>query len=95
VLRFEIRGGIGEVNVLFAALRSVGKHVAHGEESYSAADANLNTLERNRQVIFLSHFDVKTSMTYTHVLGLGVSGVRRPFDVPGCPEDDSPSRQYG
>lgn len=38
------------MNVLVAALRNFGYHVAHGEENYSVADATLNTLERNRQV---------------------------------------------
>jgi integron integrase len=37
----------------------------------------------------LGHRDVKTTMIYTHVLGLGASGVRSPLDVLG--EEDGPS----
>jgi len=39
----------------------------------------------------MGHSDVKTTMIYTHVLGLGASGVRSPLDALGCPGDDSPS----
>jgi integron integrase len=39
----------------------------------------------------MGHSDVKTTMIYTHVLGLGASGVRSPLDALGVPEDDSPS----
>lgn len=39
----------------------------------------------------MGHADVKTTMIYTHVLGLGASGVRSPLDVLGDLEDDSPS----
>ena len=39
----------------------------------------------------LGHADVKTTMIYTHVLGLGASGVRSPLDVLTPAEDDSPS----
>ncbi len=42
----------------------------------------------------LGHADVKTTMIYTHVLGLGASGVRSPLDaLEGArnPEEDSPS----
>jgi integron integrase len=40
----------------------------------------------------MGHADVKTTMIYTHVLGLGASGVRSPLDVLGMAEADSPSR---
>ena len=40
----------------------------------------------------LGHADVKTTMIYTHVLGLGASGVRSPLDVLGGGEDDYASR---
>ena len=39
----------------------------------------------------LGHADVKTTMIYTHVLGLGASGVRSPLDALGAVEDDSAS----
>ena len=39
----------------------------------------------------LGHADVKTTMIYTHVLGLGASGVRSPLDALGLAGDDSPS----
>jgi len=41
----------------------------------------------------LGHHGMKTTMIYTHVLGLGASGVRSPLDALGGygPEDDSPS----
>ena len=42
----------------------------------------------------LGHADVKTTMIYTHVLGMGASGVRSPLDVlggVGPEEEDSPS----
>ncbi len=44
----------------------------------------------------LGHADVKTTMLYTHVLGLGASGVRSPLDVlggTGSEEEDSPSER--
>src|SRR5882672_9072523 len=34
----------------------------------------------------MGHADVKTTMIYTHVLGLGASGVRSPLDALGAPE---------
>src|SRR5438105_7340863 len=43
----------------------------------------------------MGHADVKTTMIYTHVLGLGASGVRSPLDALGGSEDDSPSRTDG
>jgi len=43
----------------------------------------------------MGHSDVKTTMIYTHVLGLGASGVRSPLDALGCPGDDSPSQPSG
>ena len=43
----------------------------------------------------LGHADVKTTMIYTHVLGLGASGVRSPLDALGAAEDVSPSRGEG
>ena len=39
----------------------------------------------------MGHADVKTTMIYTHVLGLGASGVRSPLDTLGAPEAVSPS----
>src|SRR2546428_2287776 len=39
----------------------------------------------------MGHADVKTTMIYTHVLGLGASGVRSPLDALGAPEAVSPS----
>jgi site-specific recombinase XerD len=41
------------------------------------------------------HADGKTTMIYTHVLGLGASVVRSPLDAPMASEDDSPSRAEG
>ena len=35
----------------------------------------------------MGHADVKTTMIYTHVLGLGASGVRSPLDALGARED--------
>ncbi len=35
----------------------------------------------------MGHADVKTTMIYTHVLGLGASGVRSPLDALGAAED--------
>jgi integrase len=43
----------------------------------------------------MGHSDVKTTMIYTHVLGIGASGVRSPLDALGFPEDDSPSPRDG
>jgi integrase len=43
----------------------------------------------------MGHSDVKTTMIYTHVLGLGASGVRSPLDALGCSEDASPSHPDG
>jgi integron integrase len=43
----------------------------------------------------LGHADVKTTMIYTHVLGMGASGVRSPLDALGVAEDISPSRGDG
>jgi integron integrase len=43
----------------------------------------------------LGHTDVKTTMIYTHVLGLGASGVRSPRDVLGPAEEDSASSDDG
>jgi len=34
------------------------------------------------------HSDVKTTVVYTHVLGLGASGVRRPLDALDSPKED-------
>ncbi len=42
----------------------------------------------------MGHVDVKTTMIYTHVLGLGASGVRSPLDALGG-EAFSPSRGDG
>jgi hypothetical protein len=39
----------------------------------------------------MGHADVKTTMIYTHVLGLGASGVRSPLDALAAPEAVSPS----
>ncbi len=39
----------------------------------------------------MGHSDVKTTMIYTHVLGMGASGVRSPLDALGLSEDDSQS----
>lgn len=36
----------------------------------------------------MGHADVKTTMIYTHVLGLGASGVRSPLDALGGSEED-------
>jgi integron integrase len=43
----------------------------------------------------MGHADVKTTMIYTHVLGLGASGVQSPLDALGAPEAVSPSRSHG
>ena len=43
----------------------------------------------------MGHADVKTTMIYTHVLGLGASGVRSPLDALVSSEDDSPSHPGG
>jgi integrase len=43
----------------------------------------------------LGHTDVKTTMIYTHVLGMGASGVRSPLDALGVAEAVSPSRGDG
>jgi len=43
----------------------------------------------------MGHADVKTTMIYTHVLGLGASGVRSPLDALGAAEAVSPSRGDG
>jgi integron integrase len=43
----------------------------------------------------MGHADVKTTMIYTHVLGLGASGVRSPLDALGVPDAVSPSRGDG
>ncbi len=43
----------------------------------------------------MGHSDVKTTMIYTHVLGLGASGVRSPLDALGRSEDASPSHPGG
>ncbi len=43
----------------------------------------------------MGHADVKTTMIYTHVLGLGASGVRSPLDALGAAEAFSPSREDG
>jgi integron integrase len=43
----------------------------------------------------MGHADVKTTMIYTHVLGLGASGVRSPLDTLTASEDDSASRADG
>lgn len=43
----------------------------------------------------MGHADVKTTMIYTHVLGLGASGVRSPLDALMASEDDSPSQGDG
>jgi site-specific recombinase XerD len=43
----------------------------------------------------MGHADVKTTMIYTHVLGLGASGVRSPLNALGAPEAVSPSRGDG
>jgi integrase len=43
----------------------------------------------------MGHSDVKTTMIYTHVLGMGASGVRSPLDALEVPEDDSPSPTDG
>jgi len=43
----------------------------------------------------MGHADVKTTMIYTHVLGLGASGVQSPLDALGAPEAFSPSRGDG
>jgi len=43
----------------------------------------------------MGHADVKTTMIYTHVLGLGASGVRSPLDALGAGEDVSPSQGDG
>lgn len=39
----------------------------------------------------MGHRDVKTTMIYTHVLGLGASGVRSPLDALQTPEEAEPS----
>jgi len=43
----------------------------------------------------MGHADVKTTMIYTHVLGLGASGVRSPLDALSAAETVSPSRGDG
>ena len=43
----------------------------------------------------MGHADVKTTMIYTHVLGLGASGVRSPLDALTIEDGDSPSITVG
>ena len=62
----------------------------HPKTHFLASGHDIRTVRE-----LLGHSDVKTTMIYTHVLGMGASGVRSPLDALGCATEDSPSQPDG